>query len=202
VSDTDDVFFQVFAAGNVALWHHKIVGRPFGMVKQVDSGTEGNWNTVRKRTHLPATLGAVYQEIDAAIEAHKEVVEHDDYISGLLETEPENLKMIEGLEKLQEGDPDEVEAPAFVGYNSTVSYSGIGLATSKQSPCFYMYTPPDPSVEVEGDMNINGTLRVDGKTFEEKISEAINQSMQAKTDELMMDLLEDGMKESTGPKAQ
>jgi hypothetical protein len=141
VSDTDEVFFMVYHASDLAYWVHKIIGAHLPSAKQV---TEG-WGNVRKRTHLPATLGAAYQAIDEAVEAHKEtykeVMEHDEYIGGLLETEPENLKMIEGLEKLQEGDP-ETEAEEFVGYNTTVSFSGISLASSKQSSCFYTPLPP------------------------------------------------------------
>jgi hypothetical protein len=175
VNDTDDVYFMVFNGSKLAYWLHKLTNRVPPNAEKVNAGgCDGNWDIVRKRTHLPATLGAAYQEIDEVVKAHKETyketLEHDDYIAGLLDTEPENLKMIEGLEKLQEGEPEAESSASSCGYNSTVSFSGISQAT--------------------------------GKMFEEKISEAITRSIQDKTDNLMLNLLEDGTKESTGPKAQ
>ncbi len=116
VSDKDDVFFQIYHGGWIAYLWHKLLGVPRPLECPIAGGAgpragddRDNWNSVRKRTHLPATLGAAYLEIDDTIEAHKEVVEHDEYAKELLKTEPENLKMIEGLERLerlQEGDPE------------------------------------------------------------------------------------------------
>jgi hypothetical protein len=204
VSDTDDVFFQVFNGSKIAYWLHKLTGKEPINTVQVGN-VHNSWGTVRKRTHLPATLGAAHTTIDEAVEAHKEALAHDDYVAGLLQTDPDNLKMIEGLEKLQEGEPetDQPPMPAY-GFQGNVN-TGLYTTTSN-SASFYLTTSAAnaiPTVQCEGDMEISGDLTINGQTFEDKISTAITKSLSEKTDEMTMGLLKTGeLKESTGPKAQ
>ena len=101
VNNYDNVRFLVYNGGKIRYLLQKLLGRSG---KTIDG--EGQWFCVRKRTHLPATLGAAHLEIDKAVTDHKKAKEHSKYIKGILETEPDNLKMIEGLEKLAEGEPE------------------------------------------------------------------------------------------------
>ena len=129
VSDNADVFYQVFKGNKVAYVLHKVFGKIYPHKNPIDDNEV--WKSVRKRTHLPATVGATYLEIDADILAHKEAMEHDGYAKGILAAEPEGLKMIEGLEKLAEGDPDDdyPDGPTPSGqaqYASSLGISGQG----------------------------------------------------------------------------
>ncbi len=111
VSDTDDVFYQIWEGGWFSMLLFKAMGDRNGYRKtNVNANRNTQWDAVRKRTHLPATIGATYLEIDDAIEKHiedsKVASDHDNYAEELLKTEPDNLKMIQGLEKLAEGEPE------------------------------------------------------------------------------------------------
>lgn len=198
VSDVDDVFFKIYRGNKVAWWLHKT----FGAVPSNAEDIGGDdWNTVRKRTHLPATLGAAHKDIDDAIAEHKEVVEHDKYVAELLETEPENLKMIGDLEKLQEGEPE--DEPGHAQYSSNIAFSGNAVMQANPGSLFYIAPQADPELLVDGDVNIDGTLTIGGQTIEEKMTHYIADAIRDNTDKMMMEILEDGKpKESAGPSAQ
>lgn len=124
VSDTEDVHYQVYHGGKIAFWVFKLLIENPHYWKSTIAGSNTSWKSIRKRTHLPATVGATYLEIDKDIEAHKQTLEHDAYAKGILEAEPDGLKMIEGLEKLQEGEPeDEDPLSPWQSYNSSASDS-------------------------------------------------------------------------------
>jgi hypothetical protein len=181
VSDIDDVSYQVYNGGRVSFLLHKATGMAH-WPRSVD-GTRG-WKNVRKRTHLPATIGATYVEIDKLIEAHKASLEHNTYTKDLLGVEPDNLKMIEGLEKLQEGDPggevlDYATGAGASQYSSKLTVSGAGA----------FFTP---SVQCEGDLEVAGELKVDGQTLDNKIAEAIRD----RTDAEMMALVDKSAEET------
>jgi hypothetical protein len=184
VSDTDDVFYQVFHAGKIAYWVHKITGKVHLSGLPIGEPVATTWSSVRKRTHLPATVGATYLEIDKEIEEYKKTLEHDDYAKGILETEPDNLKMIEGLEKLHEGDPDHPmngNSPTYAfGSDPNAGFSSSNVISASDS--FYM------TVAEAYDVNVGGTLKVDGLTFEDKIQKAITKSLAERQAELVADM--------------
>ncbi len=104
VNNDDDVHYQVYAGGFIKRTLFKMMGdHPHATFVPLAGGDNANWTQVRKRTHLPATIGAAHQEIDEAVAGFKEDDEHAKYAEEILKTNPENLKMIGGLEKLQEG---------------------------------------------------------------------------------------------------
>ena len=178
VSDTDDVFYEVYNGGRVAYLFHKVLG--VSTYPQTNVDGHRHYNSVRKRTHLPATVGATYLKIDKLIEEHKASLEHNDYAKGILETEPDNLKMIEGLEKLQEGEPeDDASGGASLPYSSHLSGAGTGA----------LFTP---SVQCDGDLEVAGGLKVDGQTLDNKIAEAIRD----RTDAEMMALVDKSAEET------
>ncbi len=114
VNNTDDVYHQIWEGGWFSMLLFKAMGsRKWYRNTNINDRRNTQWGAVRKRTHLPATIGATYLEIDEAIEKHVEsskvASEHDYYAEELLKTKPDNLKMIEGLEKLAEGEPEAQE---------------------------------------------------------------------------------------------
>ncbi len=135
VSDTDDVFYQIWKGGWFSLLLFKAMGNRNGYKKKnVNDRHNTQWDAVRKRTHLPATIGATYLEIDDAIKKHieesKVASDHDNYAEKLLKTEPDNLKMIQGLEKLAEGEPDETGAGTGIMTSITQGNVSVGSPTN------------------------------------------------------------------------
>ncbi len=130
VNDVEDVFFKAYRANKLGYWLHKVFRRVAWGEKITPP--EIGYNPVRRRSHLPATLGAAYQEIDRIIADHKASLEHDDYISEMLKTSPENLKMIEGLERLENPEPEAAEDTS-VGTAGTFIGSGAGTTGGGRS---------------------------------------------------------------------
>jgi hypothetical protein len=190
VSDTDDVFYQVYNGGKLGYLSHKATGLPHWPRDCIAANAV--WKSIRKRTHLPATVGAAYLEIDKDIEAHKQTLEHDDYAKGVLDAEPDGLKMIEGLEKLAEGDPDDevkqISVPAY-GFNSSPN---SGMYTSGPQS-FYLSSASEKTTALlcDGDVEIKGDLTIDGQSFDDKVSEALSKSIVAKQDASIMAIVEE-----------
>ena len=158
VSDTDDVFYQIWEGGWFSMLLFKAMGDRNGYRKtNVNASRNTQWDAVRKRTHLPATIGATYLEIDDAIEKHiedsKVASDHDNYAEELLKTEPDNLKMIQGLEKLAEGEP---EADPQHGTTIGINQGNVGggtysnnIATAPGSGALYVSSSPTPDNQAD-----------------------------------------------------
>lgn len=174
VNDTEDVLYNVYRSGNLVHWWFKLTGKEpkLGALSDVSGG----WVSVKKRTHLPATLGAAYQEIDKAIAGHKEIMEHDEYLTEMLKTEPENLKMIEGLEKLEEGEPDDPNVTYATGPGQIYTYSN--------------------NVAIGGTGTYSGNATAISNSIAGELEAHVAEAVAKSTDELVMDLLKDGMKGS------
>jgi len=100
VSLTDNVYYRVWKGGIFPFICAKLFRYSFS---DDIKGNQSIWSMMKKRSHLPATIGAAYETIDQMIKNDIKERDHKVYIKGLLKTHPENLKMISGLETLQEG---------------------------------------------------------------------------------------------------
>ena len=177
VDATDDVFFRVWKVGMFPYMIAKMFKR-FG--RDIDGNRE-SWNSVTKRTHLPATLGSAYEKVDEAIKEDIGNLEHDRYVKDMLKTDPENLKMIGGLERLQEGDVDGPEEDLNVGTSHSVGgvYSNQLAVTSGNS----VYTGPGATITFDtpevkmGDLSAGEVtadkIILNGTDLEEKIVDTV-----------------------------
>lgn len=186
VSDTEDVHYIVYHTGNLMYWLCKLLH------KEPNESLSHGWVSVKKRTHLPATLGAAYQEIDKVVAGHKETMEHDEYLTEMLKTDPENLKMIEGLEKLEEGEP-EAEPE---GASPPTAATGPGQV--------YTYFN---NVAVGGMGTFSGNASATSKSIAGELEAHVAEAEVEKTDKMMMEMVKDASykegyratKESTEP---
>lgn len=146
VNVKDDVHYRVWKGG----WFPYVVAKAFKAFPRDINGRKSTWNTVTKRSHLPATLGSAYEMIDKAIKGDMEDHDHNLYIKELLVVDPENLKMIGGLEKLQEGDVDAPEMDPNVGSSNAARgvYSN-NIAFSSTSAEQLGATKIDPWIDFE-----------------------------------------------------
>ena len=175
VDACDEVFYRVWRGGMIPYAWAKVFGRFGRDIK----GNGATWQTVTKRTYLPATLGSAYEAIDEAIKEDIEDRNHDQYIKEMLKTEPDSLKMIGSLEQFQEGDVGAPEQDPSAVYNtgSSNSVNGVysnNIAISGQTLAFTNASSAVESVsasEVEMDkLMLNGTDIED--TMAERIREA------------------------------
>ncbi len=137
VNSDDTVNYQIYEGGRLARLIYAVTHATTGPpIWQASGAPSSEWSSVRKRTHLPATLGECYEKIDEEIAQLKEAKEHTEYAKGLLDTDPENLKMIGDLEALQEGEGDDGvdhQAPTITNVSAgTISIPGpLGMGRSQ-----------------------------------------------------------------------
>ncbi len=184
VDVTDNVFYRVWKGGILPY----MVAKTFKYFGSDIDGNKTTWNNVTKRTHLPATLGSAYDMIEAAIKGDTADQEHDAYITELLKTKPDSLKMIGSLEKLAEGDVDEPDEP--VGQN-TGSSTNVGGAYSNnvavapgagnvvsfnaaQGQSITFDTAAEPGDVVAGGIEAE-KITLNGQDLEEKLQEAADE---------------------------
>jgi hypothetical protein len=80
---------------------------------------EFRFEGVKPRESLEATLGVTYLKIDQTLEAMKENKKHAKFVKDILKTDPDNLKMIAELDKLDKA-----------GKESTTTSGHISIATT------------------------------------------------------------------------
>ena len=190
VDATDDVFYRVWRGG----WFPFLVAKAFKRFGADIDGNRGSWNTVTKRSHLPATLGSAYEKIDEAIKEDIENEDHEGYVKELLGTKPENLKMIGSLEKLAEGDVDAKDDDPAVSSNASSNWiSGtVAIAPLASQPGNTIsFTPPAGPGHITGvgtmeakNIILNGTDLA--QSVDAKITEA-TAILEERLDSMMKD---------------
>ena len=193
VDATDDVAFRVWKGGLFPF----LVAKVFGRFGRDIHGSIGGWNTVTKRTHLPATLGSAYEKIDAAIQEDISHEGHDSYVKELLGTSPENLKMIGGLEKLAEGDVDVKEDDPSSGVSANASSAWIsGNGVSGTS----LLSQPGNTLSFQNTSASTGTI-TGVSTLEAKkiilngtdLAQVVSDCVKEASDEMMLKLSEEAV---------
>lgn len=160
VDATDDVFYRVWKGG----WFPYLVAKVFKRFQRDIDGNKSSWNTVTKRTHLPATLGSTYEKIDAAIKADIANEEHESYIDDLLKTKPESLKMIGSLEKLAEGDVDDTKEDPSNGVSANAAsnwVAGTSIGATPGAGAMLLFTPTPTPTPQAGTITGVSTLEAD-----------------------------------------
>jgi hypothetical protein len=162
VDACDEVFYRVWKGGRIPYYFAKIFGR-FG--RDIE-GNNGTYQSVTKRSHLPATLGSAYDMIHADIDEDRKQRNHGKYVADMLTTPPENLKMIGDLERLDKGDPDAEPMPQPPLNGAAFGISGNGYT--------YAMGASGGAISASGDMEVEGSLTVGGKSIEEMVTEQMD----------------------------
>ncbi len=185
VDATDDVHYRVWKGGMFPY----VVAKMFKYFAPDIDGNKSTWHSVTKRSHLPATIGSAYDRIDTAIKADIEDREHDVYIKDLLKTPADNLKMIGGLEKLQEGDVDAEDDPNTGSSHNVGGYTYSNNLAVSGSPNISIGSTPGQTLSFDldttpGNILANGIeatkITLNGTDLEGKIQKDIAAAVEEK----------------------
>ena len=125
VNENGQVYFKLFRGW----WGGRFIYK-FGIRRE----TELYWDSIPPREKLEATLGATYLCIEGMIKKDLEKRTSIKNIKELCKTDPDNLKMIAELDKLDKGTQvDDTKQDAGVLFASSFRVAGSG-----------MYHSPDP----------------------------------------------------------
>jgi hypothetical protein len=114
-------------------WFKRIFWRPW------HHWFAGGFITGEERGSLEVALGSVYLEIDERIELREKKKTHGKFVKNMMKTDPDNLKMIAGLDTLDKATKP-AEAPKASGTVSSLSptskftVAGTGTFYSSNSP--------------------------------------------------------------------
>ena len=196
VDGTDDVAFRVWKCGLFPF----LVAKVFGRFGRDIHGSIGGWNTVTKRSHLPATLGSAYEKIDAAIQADIENEDHEGYVKELLGTSPENLKMIGGLEKLAEGDVDVKDDDPSINSGSSHNVGGYTYSNNLTVSGSAQAAQPGNTLSFQNTSASTGNITGVSTLEAEKIvlngtdlSQLVSDCVKEATDEMVLKLSEEAV---------
>ncbi len=193
VDVSDNVFYRVWKGG----WFPFLVAKTFKAFAADIDGNKSTWNSVTKRTHLPATIGSAYEMIDGAIKGDMEDRDHNRHIKEMLKTKPENLKMIGSLEKLAEGDVDAKDDDPAVSSNASSNWvAGSSFAPPGNTITFQ--NPPVQSGTITGVSTLEAEKIVLNGT---DLSQVVSDKIKEATDEMLLKLadIEEDVKEVSAP---